>query len=366
MRSQPPPPSSALLALLARSIVAAILTSPLTHHHPLTAAFGCGMDNVASKTEAYVVKLRAQQGCTTDDQRSQIDEHIVKKYSALLTKKTSEYFEGRAATADLLERHGCDACAARIQLARIVKARSDAGKGWLLSTAQPASALWAKGGRLSASEQYGGALRVAVASPPSVERLVERINATRSSGDAAAHAGMKLADALKSVAGMCVSFTIVCVCVCVSLMSRRARSRTSPSPLPTPSFTPQLGQVWGERPKLLACRVRRASRRCGAEALPQHAGAGGRGEHGVRGGVPRRRGVSPDARRLAGLQRPSHSGRHGHRWDCRGTYLLISRREGLEDDLTRFRFTARGGRARERERAAADSSEDACGVHHHL
>ena len=180
------------------------------------------MDNVASKTEAYVVKLRAQQGCTTDDQRSQIDEHIVKKYSALLTKKTSEYFEGRAATADLLERHGCDACAARIQLARIVKARSDAGKGWLLSTAQPASALWAKGGRLSASEQYGGALRVAVASPPSVERLVERINAARSSGDAAAHAGMKLADALKSVAGMCVSFTIVCVCV--SLMSRRARS----------------------------------------------------------------------------------------------------------------------------------------------
>ena len=189
------------------------------------------MDNVASKTEAYVVKLRAQQGCTTDDQRSQIDEHIVKKYSALLTKKTSEYFEGRAATADLLERHGCDACAARIQLARIVKARSDAGKGWLLSTAQPASALWAKGGRLSASEQYGGALRVAVASPPSVERLVERINAARSSGDAAAHAGMKLADALKSVAGMCVSFTH-CVCVCVSLMSRRARSRTSPSPPP--------------------------------------------------------------------------------------------------------------------------------------
>ena len=164
----------------------------------MRAMFGCGMSDVAAKVEAFVIKTRAAQGCSTDDDVAQLDAHVVKMYRAKVSAMETEYVEAMAAQKAFLARHGCDARAARAQLALAVKASSDAGLGWLLSTAKPSAELWAL---LGGTAQWRGALRITVASPPSVENLVSAIFKRGAGG---VPGGAKLPDALNAVASMCV------------------------------------------------------------------------------------------------------------------------------------------------------------------
>ena len=158
--------------------------------------FGCTMEDVAVKVDAFVVKTRAAQGCATDDDVAQLDAHILKMYGAKVAAVETQYVEAMEAQKEFLARYGCDARAARAQLALAVKASSDAGIGWLLSTAKPSAALWAL---LGETAQWRGALQITVASPPSVEKLISAIFERGAGGTSA---GAKLPDAFKAVASM--------------------------------------------------------------------------------------------------------------------------------------------------------------------